>query len=139
MTARKRPFWALYCRWVVNNASRKKRISDGARGRGQPDGEILEYTKSQFLIDMPKALQVLPREKKCPTEKPKTKWEKFREERGLAPLAKRSLLVFDPITQDWAPRWGKGSVKKIEDKHNWLMEEKGKHRTAGMDPFTYAR
>ena len=52
-----------------------------------PDGEILEYTKSQFLIDMPKALQVLPREKKCPTEKPKTKWEKFREERGLAPRA----------------------------------------------------
>ena len=48
-----------------------------------PDGEILEFTKSKYMVDMPDALQVLPREKPCPTEKEKTKWEKFREERGM--------------------------------------------------------
>lgn len=113
-----------------------KKVQDAKHG---PDGEILEFTKSQFLIDMPEALQVLPREKPCPDSKPKTKWEKFRAERGMAPRPKRSRLVFDPISNDWAPRWGKDSVKKVADKHNWLMEEKGVHRTAGVDPFTYQR
>jgi len=73
---------------------------------------------------MPEAVQVLPREKPCPVEGPKTKWEKFRLERGMAPRAKRSRLVFDPITNDWVPRWGDGSIKQIEEKHNWLMPDK---------------
>ena len=57
----------------------------------------------------------------------------------MAPRKKRSRLVFDPITNDWVPRWGTGSKKKIEDQHNWLMEEKPKHVEAGMDPFSYAK
>ena len=89
-----------------------------------PDGEILEYTKSRFLVDMPAMIQVLPREKPCPTEKAMTKWEKFRQERGLAPRQKRSRLVFDPITNDWVPRFGANSIKKIEDDHNWIMPTK---------------
>jgi regulator of ribosome biosynthesis len=52
---------------------------------------------------------------------------------------KRSRMVFDPITKDWVPRHGTGSVKKIADAHNWLMEEKPKHREAGVDPFTYQK
>ena len=47
---------------------------------------------------MPSSKVVLPREKTCPVEVPKTKWEKFREERGMAPRAKRSRLVFDELT-----------------------------------------
>ena len=43
------------------------------------------------------------------------------------------------MTQDWVPRWGKDSIKKIEEKHNWLMPDKPKYAEAGMDPFTYAR
>lgn len=81
---------------------------------------------------------MLPREKPAPKEKNKTKWEKFREERGIAPRAKRSRLVFDPITKDWVPRHGAGSVKKIADKHEWAMVEKPKHREAGVSPFEYA-
>lgn len=104
-----------------------------------PDGEILEYTKSKFLIDMPSSVQTMPREKPCPVEKPKTKWEKFREERGLPPRQKRSRLVFDPVTNDWVPRWGKGSIKKLEDQRQWLMPTQEKHDAAGVDPFTYAR
>jgi hypothetical protein len=37
------------------------------------------------------------------------------------------------------PRFGAGSIKKIEDKYNWLMHEKPKHVEAGMDPFTYKK
>ena len=47
------------------------------------DGEILEYTKSRYTVTMPESKVVLPREKPAPVEKPKTKWEKFREERGM--------------------------------------------------------
>ena len=47
--------------------------------------------------------------------------------------------MFDPLTYDWVPRWGKGSIKKIEDQHNWLMPEKQKHRDADTDPFTFAK
>jgi len=46
---------------------------------------------------MPQGKTVLPREKPAPKEEMKTKWEKFREEKGLPPRKKRSRLVFDPI------------------------------------------
>jgi regulator of ribosome biosynthesis len=68
-----------------------------------------------------------------------TKWEKFRLEKGIQAKGKRSRLVFDPITNDWVPRHGMGSIKKIEDKYNWVMEEKQKHVEAGLDPFTYKK
>ena len=104
------------------------------------DGEILEYSKSAMSVTLPKPTTVLPREKPAPKEKAMTKWEKFREEKGIAPRKKRSRLVYDPITADWVPRWGKGSVKKIEEKqNNWVMPEKPKHLYSGMDPFEYAR
>lgn len=48
-------------------------------------------------------------------------------------------MVFDPITNDWVPRYGMGSIKKIKEKAQWMMEEKPKHREAGLDPFTYAK
>lgn len=48
-------------------------------------------------------------------------------------------MVYDPITKDWVPRFGMGSVKKIAEQHNWLMEEKPKHVEAGVDPFTYKK
>ena len=48
-------------------------------------------------------------------------------------------MVYDPISKEYVPRFGMGSIKKIEDRHNWVMEEKGKHREAGVDPFTYKK
>jgi len=52
---------------------------------------------------------------------------------------KRGRMVWDPITEDWVPRHGAGSIKKIAAKHNWAMEEKEKHRKAGQDPFTFEK
>ena len=102
------------------------------------DGEILEYTKAQYLVTLPDPKIVTPRAKPAPKEKPKTKWEKFREEKGLPARKKRSRLVFDEITKDWVPRWGPGSKKKIEEKHNWLLEDKP-GTEGGADPFTVQR
>lgn len=53
-----------------------------------------------------------------------TKWEKFRIEKGIAAKGKRSQMVFSAKTNDWVPRHGMGSIKKVEEKFNWLMEEK---------------
>jgi len=32
-----------------------------------------------------------------------------------------------------------GSIKKIAERHNWLMEEKPRHVEAAVDPFTYKK
>lgn len=101
------------------------------------DGEILEYTKALFSVDLPEAKIVLPREKPIPKAKPQTKWEKFREERGLPPKSKRSRMIFDPVTNDWVPRWGHNSKKKIAEKHDWLLEDKPDQ--GDVDPFTRKR
>ncbi len=106
---------------------------------GGDDGEILEYTKALWSVDLPEPKIITPRQKPAPKEKPKTKWEKFREEKGLPTRQKRSRLVFDPITNDWVPRWGPNSKKKIEAKHDWLQEDKPKHTDSGIDPFTMKR
>lgn len=103
------------------------------------DGEILEYTKSTYTMMMPASKTILPREKPAPLTEAKTKWEKFREEKGLPPRKKRSRLVYDPIQKDWVPRWGKGSIKKLAEGDNWLMHEKPKHVESGMNPFDYAK
>ena len=81
----------------------------------------------------------LPREKPIPKERQLTKWEKFRLEKGIQAKEKRSRMVFDPKTNDWVPRYGMGSLKKLDEKYNWVMEEKEKHREAGLDPFTYKK
>lgn len=41
---------------------------------------------------------------------------------------KRSRMVYDPLTKDWVPRYGAGSVKKVAERFNWLQEETAKHR-----------
>lgn len=77
-----------------------------------------------FSVNLPAPKIVTPREKPIPKEKPLTKWEKFRLERGLPARMKRSRMIFDPITNDWVPRWGNKSAKQIKEKHNWLIVDK---------------
>ena len=105
--------------------------------------QIFTFYKSQaesevpYSLDLPAGDIALPRYQPLPKEKGLTKWEKFRKEKGIAPRKKRSRMVFDEITDDWVPRWGKGSIKKIEDQHNWLLEEKeGDIPIEKMDLFT---
>lgn len=103
------------------------------------DGEVLEHTKALNYVELPAPKIIIPREKPIPKEKVKTRWERFREERGLPPRKKRSRLVYDGQTQEWLPRWGPGSVKKVHDDLQWIMEEKPKHVEAGLDPYAYEK
>lgn len=91
-----------------------------------------------FSVTLPPPRIITPREKPIPKEKPMTKWEKFRLERGLPARKKRSRLVFDPISNDWVPRWGHNSKKQIEEKHNWLMVDKPGEE-GESNPFTKRR
>lgn len=91
------------------------------------------------MVRLPQSKVVLPRQKPAPKPKPLTKWERFRQEKGLNVKEKRSRMVYDEITKDWVPRYGAGSVKKVQEKFNWLMEETAKHRAAGMNPYEYKK
>jgi regulator of ribosome biosynthesis len=70
-----------------------------------------------------KEVEVCPREKPLPKEKPKTRWEKFAEEKGLK-QQKRSRMVWDETIKDWAPRHGFKSVKKNAERVEWAIEAK---------------
>lgn len=89
-----------------------------------------DYDKPKDEVTLPEGQLRLPRYKEIPKEKQLTKWEKFRQEKGIN-KTKRSRMVFSDITQSYVPRWGKGSIKKIEDQVNWALEEK----IPGENPF----
>ncbi|CAE7211027.1 RRS1 [Symbiodinium natans] len=79
----------------------------------------------------------LPRSKPVPKEKAKTRWEKFMEERNMK-KRKRSRLVWDEVEGDWKPRWGYKSIKKSQDKANWVHEV-GQHEDPNENPFDKAK
>lgn len=57
----------------------------------------------------------IPRQRKIPSVAPKTRWEKFAQERNIE-KRKRSRLVWDANDKDWVPRWGAGSAKNKKRK-----------------------
>lgn len=85
---------------------------------------MLEYDKPVYSIKLPEPTYDLPWFRPLPKEKGLTKWEWFWIEKGLPPRKKRSRMVFDPITNDWVPRWGPGSIKKIQEASEFIIEEK---------------
>lgn len=94
------------------------------------DEEKRDYDKPQDEVQLPEPILKLPRFKPIPKQKPLTKWEKYRQEKGIQ-KKKRSRMVFSELTQSYVPRWGKGSIKKIEDEANWAIEDDG----SGINPF----
>ena len=92
--------------------------------------EDLDYDKASDELTLPEAILTLPRSLPIPVAKPLTKWEKYMQEKGIT-QRKRSRMVYSEEVGDWVPRWGKGSVKKIQDSMNWVMEEK----EPGVNPF----
>ena len=94
----------------------------------------MEYAKAGLTVSLPKSVIVFPRQKPIPKEKPMTKWERFRQERGLPIRAKRGRMIYDAKSKDWVPRWGPDSLKKREDKLQWVMESKN-----GEDPYQKKR
>ena len=92
--------------------------------------EDIDYDKAPDEIKLPEAIITLPRSLPIPVAKPMTKWEKYKKEKGIT-QRKRSRMVYSEEIGDWVPRWGRGSVKKIQDSMNWAMEEK----EPGVNPF----
>ena len=92
--------------------------------------EDIDYDKAPDELTLPENIITLPRSLPIPIQKPPTKWEKYKMEKGIT-QRKRSRMVYSEEVGDWVPRWGKGSVKKIQDSMNWVMEEK----EPGVNPF----
>ena len=92
--------------------------------------EDLDYDKAPDELTLPENIITLPRSLPIPIPKPPTKWEKYKMEKGIT-QRKRSRMVYSEEVGDWVPRWGKGSIKQIQDSMNWVMEDK----EAGVNPF----
>jgi len=83
------------------------------------------------LVELPEPKTALPRAKPVPKDKPLTRWEEFAKLKGIK-NKKRDRMVWDEFAQDWKPRFGAGSAKKVED--DWVIE----HRPGddpSVDPF----
>lgn len=94
------------------------------------DKEDINYDVDPNQLALPEPLIKLPRSLSLPKKKELTKWEKYKIEKGIN-QRKRSRLVYSDKLQEWVPRWGKDSIKKVDDKFNWVMEDKEE----GVDPF----
>lgn len=70
--------------------------------------ENRDFDKAKDNITLPKPTTILPRFKPVPKPKPLTRWEQYRNEKGLAPRQKRSRMIYSELAKDWVPRWGKG-------------------------------
>jgi len=92
--------------------------------------EDLDYDKAPDELTLPESIITLPRSLPIPIQKPMTKWEKYKMEKGIT-QRKRGRMVYSEEVGDWVPRWGKGSAKHIQDSMNWVMEEK----EPGVNPF----
>ncbi|KAG0150365.1 hypothetical protein CROQUDRAFT_38483 [Cronartium quercuum f. sp. fusiforme G11] len=66
---------------------------------------------------------ILPRAKPLPKPAPLTKWQKFANDKGIAPKAQRDKVVFDEEKQEWVNKWGwKGKNK--DEETAWIREVK---------------
>ena len=83
----------------------------------------IDYSISLNELNLPKPILILPRALAIPKPKPLTKWEKFKIEKNIT-QRKRSRMVYSDIAGDFVPRWGKNSIKKIENDTNWALEDK---------------
>uniref|UniRef100_A0AA85JJW5 Ribosome biogenesis regulatory protein n=1 Tax=Trichobilharzia regenti TaxID=157069 RepID=A0AA85JJW5_TRIRE len=78
-----------------------------------------EKSDSITVSLLPKPTFRLPREKKIPTTKELTKWDRFARLKGIQ-NRKKSRKVWDPVSQSWKPRWGKDRIDDLKDK--WVLE-----------------
>ena len=122
---------------IVNHAKNNyiqftKGLFEMLKSQQGQDDESRDYDKAPDDVTLPKPILVLPRYLPIPKEKPLTKWEKYRKEKGIQ-NKKRSRMVYSELAKDWVPRWGKGSAKKIEEQamkvigeYNAFKEKGGK-------------
>ena len=74
---------------------------------------------SSGRLKTPKAVISLPRQNHIPIEKPKTRWEQFKQNKGIK-TQKKEKKVFDEKTGEWTLRYGYKRGNKPEK--DWLIE-----------------
>ncbi|KAH0478091.1 MAG: uncharacterized protein KVP18_004147 [Porospora cf. gigantea A] len=74
----------------------------------------------------------LPREMPALTEKPKTRWQKYAESKGIKLNKKREKLVWDEASKSWRPRHGRFSTK---NNHQVAIVELKPQDEDNHDPF----
>jgi len=99
----------------------------------QPEENVLEFEKPFYTLHLPAIEEKLPRLVPPPVAKQETKWEKFRKEKGMAPRKRRETKVYDPITRKWYRRFGKNSIKKVQEAREVIIECKPGEEH--IDPF----
>jgi len=95
--------------------------------------QVIDFSQSQYNLNLPGAKTVFPRHKKIPEQKALTKWERFAKDKGIQ-SKKRSRMVFDEVTQQWLPRWGPGSIKHVHNDADIIREVKPDDHP-NEDPF----
>lgn len=90
----------------------------------QPERGVLEFETPYYTINLPKIEEKLPRLVPPAKDKPQTRWEKFRKEKGMAPRKRRDKKVFDPVSKKWVRRFGFKSIKKLEEARTAIVEVK---------------
>ena len=76
-------------------------------------------------MELPESKLSFPRYQKPPAHKTaRTKWELFALKKGIANKKKRSRMVYSEELKDWVPRWGRGSIKKIQAERDVIREIK---------------
>lgn len=68
---------------------------------------------------LPRPVTSLPREKPLPENKPKSKWERFADEKGIKAKGKRGRMIFDEASQAYLPRYG---YKSKNNDDPWCIE-----------------
>ncbi len=80
-----------------------------------------EATEDGPMAVLPRARTHIPRRLPVPETRPETKWERFAKEKGIK-KTKRSRMVLDEQTGEWAPRWGyKVSAWAAVSLRRWLV------------------
>ncbi|GFX36397.1 ribosome biogenesis regulatory protein homolog [Trichonephila clavipes] len=77
-----------------------------------------EYVEHLPVATLPRPKIAIPREKPLPKPKSLTKWQKFAQTKGIS-RKDNDRKVWDPISEDWKPSYGYGSIKNQED---WIKE-----------------
>lgn len=93
--------------------------------------KLIDFEKNPNEIKLPRTELPLPRLLPYNPDNYKTKWEKFAEENGIQKKKKRSRMLWSEEIKDWVPRWGKGSLKKVQGELDIIREVKD-----GEDPYS---
>lgn len=96
--------------------------------------ENRDFNKPVNAVALPTPTTILPRARAIPKHtKTLTKWDQFMKDKGIT-KKKKSRMIYSEQLGEYLPRWGAGSIKKMEARSEAIIEDKPKYE--GKNPFT---